>query len=113
MEATPTKNMMMKRAKAVKYTFFPKVFDKHEKDGGLCVFNTFVATYSRTIKKLTEERFIDLCYQVRGPGQTITNTNSLNSLDKDIEDDEEPEMIKIHGQKKMELVPRCFLISVK
>ena len=31
MSATPTEFMMMKKAKAVKYTFFPKVFDDHEK----------------------------------------------------------------------------------
>ena len=92
MKSTPTEEMMMKKSNAVKYTFFPKVFDDHEKNDNMCVFNTFVATYSRTIKKLTQERFIELCYQVQGI--QITKTNSLNSLDKDIEDDEEPNMIK-------------------
>ncbi len=89
MKATPTEDMMMKGAKAVKYTFFPKVFDDHEKNDGFCVFNTFVAAYSRTIKKLTQERLIELCYQVQGI--QITNTNSLNSFDKDVEDDEDEE----------------------
>ena len=31
MKATPTEEMMMKKSNAVKYTFFPKVFDDHEK----------------------------------------------------------------------------------
>ena len=42
-------------------------------------------------QKLTQERFIQLCYEVRG--LQVSNINSLNSLDKDIDDDE-PEMIK-------------------
>ena len=66
MQATPTEDMMMKRAKAVQYTFLPEVFDKFEKDDGYCVFNNFVATYSKYIKKLTDERFLELCYQVIG-----------------------------------------------
>ena len=37
MQATPTDQMMMKRAQAVKYTFFPEVFDKFEKWWILCV----------------------------------------------------------------------------
>ena len=91
MSASPTEDMMMKRAKAVQYAFLPEVFDKHEKDDGFCVLNTFVATYSQYIKKLTQERFIQLCYEVKGI--QVSNINSLNSLDKDIDDDE-PEMIK-------------------
>ena len=91
MSATPTEDMMMKRAKAVQYTFLPEVFDKFEKHDGFCVLNTFVAIYSQYIKKLTQERFIELCYQVRG--LQVSNTNSLNSLDKDIDDDE-PEIVK-------------------
>ena len=91
MSATPTEDMMMKRAKAVQYTFLPEVFDKFEKDDGYCVFNKFVATYSQYIKKLTQERFIQLCYEVKGI--QVSNINSLNSLDKDIDDDE-PKMIK-------------------
>ena len=110
MQATPTDQMMMKRAQAVKYTFFPEVFDKFEKNDGYCVFNTFVATYSQYIKKLTDERFLELCYQVRG--QTITNVNSLNSLDKDIDDDE-PEMIKNTWSKDDGVSPKMLLTSAK
>jgi len=106
MKATPTEEMMMKRAKAVKYTFLPEVFDKHEKNDNLCVFNTFVATYKDHIKKLTQERFIELCYQVQGI--QITNTNSLNSLDKDVEDDEEPEMIKNTWKKEDGISPKML-----
>ena len=50
MSATPTEDMMMKRAKAVQYTFLPEVFDKFEKHDGFCVLNTFVAVYSKYIK---------------------------------------------------------------
>ena len=66
MKATPTEEMMMKRAKAVKYTFLPEVFEEHEKNDDLCAFNTFVATYKDHIKKLTQERLLELCYQVQG-----------------------------------------------
>ena len=105
MSATPTEDMMMKRAQAVKYTFFPEVFDKFEKNDGYCVFNTFVATYSQYIKKLTQERFIEMCYQVRG--EQITNINSLNSLDKDIDDDE-PKMIKNTWSKDDGVSPKML-----
>ena len=39
MSATPTEFMMMKRAKAVKYTFFPKVFDDHERNDDMCIIH--------------------------------------------------------------------------
>ena len=91
MSATPTEDMMMKRAKPVQYTFLPEVVDKNDRNIGLCVLDTFVAKYSKCIKKLTQEQFIELCYQVKGI--QVSNINSLNSLDKDIDDDE-PEMIK-------------------
>ena len=106
MQATPTDQMMMKRAQAVKYTFFPEVFDKFEKNDGYCVFNTFVATYSKYIKKLTDERFLELCYQVRG--QTITNVNSLNSLDKDVEDDAFDDTIKNSWTKEDGVSPKML-----
>ena len=106
MKATPTEDMMMKRAKAVQYTFFPEVSDKHEKNDGHCVFNTFIATYSKYIKKLTQERFIELCYQVRGI--QVSNINSLNSLDKDIDDDE-PEMIKNTWEPKDGVSPKMLI----
>ena len=105
MRATPSEEMMMKRAKAVQYTFLPEVFDKFEKGDGYCVFNTFVATYSQYIKKLTQERFIEMCYQVRG--EQITNINSLNSLDKDIDDDE-PKMIKNTWSKDDGVSPKML-----
>ena len=96
---TATEDMMMRRAKPIQYNFFPEVNEKHEKNDGFCVFNTFVATYSQYIKKLTQERFIELCYQVRGVTHSldkdiVVTGVSTQSLDKDIVDEDEPELIK-------------------
>jgi hypothetical protein len=103
MSATPTEDMMMKRAQPVEYTFLPEVFDKNDKHNGYCVFDTFVATYSKHIKKLTQERFLELCYQVIGSQmgniKKLDNndvyafddlhTFNSKSLDKDINDDDD------------------------
>ena len=72
----------------------------------MCVFNTFVATYSRTIKKLTQERFIELCYLVQGI--QITKTNSLSLLDKDVEDDEFDDTIKNSWTKEDGVSPKML-----
>ena len=52
-----------------------------------CVFDTFLGIYQPYLQKLTKERFIELCYQVRGI--QINKINSVNSLDKGISDDDD------------------------
>ena len=61
MKSEPTEEMWMTAAKPVTYSFLPEVNDMHNKDNGFCVFDTFIGTYSKYIKKLTKEKFIKLC----------------------------------------------------
>ena len=68
---------------------FPSVQsdDKFLSNPGFCVPDQFVNTYSKYIKKLTLDYFIDLCYKVRGEDRTVEIKKSL--LDYDLKDDDE------------------------
>ena len=69
--------MMMKSSKPIKYSFIVSdVNDEYNKNNGFCVFDTFVNTYSKHIKKLTQERFIEMCYS--------TIKNDFDDLDASI-----------------------------
>jgi len=57
--------MLMKAAKVVAYDFIPENKDLL-KNEGFCVIDNFVGTYGKRIKKLTQDYFIGLCYEVRG-----------------------------------------------
>ena len=53
----------MKSAKPIKYSFIVSdVNDDYNKNNGFCVFDSFVGTYSKYIKTLTQDRFTEMCY---------------------------------------------------
>ena len=78
----------MRASNAVEYDFIPA--DRSLDTGnGFCVIDQFVETYSKFIKHLTRDYFIELCYLVRGE-MPPTKTNILKAnIDLDINDDEE------------------------
>ena len=79
--------MLMKSAKVVDYDFIPENKDLLKNDG-FCVIDNFVGTYGKRIKKITQDYFIDLCYQVRGE-KSPNETKQISRLDDGINDDEE------------------------
>ena len=58
-------NMPMFAAKPVVYDLIPND-EKFNKNNGFCVSDVFVSLYKNQIKKLTLDKFIDMCYDVRG-----------------------------------------------
>ena len=77
LKATPTQNMMMKMMKPIEYAFInADVNDEYNKNNGFCVFDTFVGTYSKYIKKLNQDRFVEMCYN--------TIKNDFDNLDASI-----------------------------
>ena len=78
--------MMMRKYEPLKYNFIQSD-DKFLSNPGFCVPDQFVNTYSKYIKKLTLDYFIDLCYKVRGEDRTVEIKKSL--LDYDLKDDDE------------------------
>jgi len=71
---TSSSNMMMKKAKPFFYNFINDDRSKLSEVDGFCVPDQFVSTYGpdenqpdkKCIKTLTIDRFINLCYEVRG-----------------------------------------------
>jgi hypothetical protein len=85
-ESASPETMMMKLYKPLQYNFIPSD-DKLLVNPGFCVPDQFVSTYSKFIKSLNFDHFIDLCYRVRGETRNETKQKSL--LDVDIKDDED------------------------
>ena len=77
-------NMPMFHARPVTYDFIPND-EKYNENNGFCVSDVMVNVYNIKL-----EKFIELCYEVRGEKQNINKQVSL--LDVDIEDDDEPLM---------------------
>ena len=83
----------MRRSKPVIYEFIPND-EKFNKNENFCVSDTFLGIYSPLIKSLTLDKFISLCYEVRGEKQD--EIKQINLLDVGIIDDEEkPEKWKL------------------
>jgi len=95
LSGTSSSNMMMKKAKPFFYNFINDDRSNLSETDGFCVPDQFLATYGpdanqpnkKCIKTLTMDRFINLCYEVRG------ESRSLNGLDDGIDDE-------IYGGKK-------------
>ncbi|MEI7669711.1 MAG: HNH endonuclease signature motif containing protein, partial [Pseudomonadota bacterium] len=92
---THPRDIMMKASSHVSYNFIPNDESLLKKNDVLdmCVPTQFVGIYGDLIKKLTDEYFIKLCYQVRGEVQISNITQSRLDIDFcDDEDDDEPVM---------------------
>ena len=83
-------NMPMFAAKPVVYDFIPND-EKFNKNNGFCVSDVFVSLYKNQIKKLTLDKFIDMCYDVRGETPHSPFRKSLLDvgIDSDSDDDED------------------------
>ena len=86
-------NSFMLSAKPVVYDFIPND-EKFNKNNGFCVSDVFVSLYKNKIKSLTLDKFIDLCYDVRGETPHSTNRKSL--LDVGIDSDSDNFWTKIN-----------------
>ncbi len=81
----------MRAASPVEYSFIPADYSLLKNDG-FCVRDQFLGIYSPLIKHLTEDYFIDLCYQVRG--EQRPSKKIISALDvgiEGIEDDSDEE----------------------
>jgi hypothetical protein len=79
----------MQAAKPIIYNFIP-ADDKFDTNQNFCVPDTFLGIYSQYIKSLNLNRFIDLCYQVRG--EKRHEERKINLLDegiKEVDEDKE------------------------
>ena len=76
----------MRRANPIIYDFIPND-EKFNKNDNFCVPDTFVSIYSQYMKSLNYDKFIDLCYLVRGEDRTQIKQISL--LDVGVEDDDD------------------------
>ena len=79
---------LMRSCDAVEYDFIPadKTLDL---GNGFCVVDQFVGTYSKDIKSLTREYFIELCYLVRGEIPPSKTDVLKSNLDVGISEDED------------------------
>ena len=85
-ESSEPEMMMMRKYNPLIHNFIPSD-DKLLKNEGFCVPDQFVGTYSKFIKELTLDYFIELCYQVRG--EVASGEKQISSLDVGISDDED------------------------
>ena len=82
------KNMPMFKAKPVVYDFIPND-EKFNKNNGFCVSDVFISLYKNQIKKLTLDKFIDMCYDVRGETPHSPFRKSLLDVGIDSDSDDE------------------------
>ncbi len=82
--------MLLFAAKPVVYDFIPND-EKFNKNNGFYVSDVFVSLYKNQIKKLTLDKFIDMCYDVRGETPHSPFRKSLLDvgIDSDSDDDED------------------------
>ena len=81
-------NSFMKSAKQVIYDFIPND-EKFNKNNGFCVSDVFVSLYKNKIKSLTLDKFIDMCYDVRGEAPHSPFRKSLLDVGIDSESDDD------------------------
>ena len=81
-------NMPMFAAKPVVYDFIPND-EKFNKNNGFCVSDVFISLYKNQIKKLTLDKFIDMCYDVRGETPHSPFRKSLLDVGIDSDSDDE------------------------
>ena len=79
-------HMLMRKYEPLRYNFIP-ADNKLLVNEGFCVPDVFVGTYSKYIKKLTLDYFIELCYEARCEDQLTEHKQ--NSLDEGLEEDDE------------------------
>jgi 5-methylcytosine-specific restriction protein A len=85
--ASSEAKVMMKAVKPVTYDFIPND-EKYNENDGFCVVNTFLGVYSPLIKSLNMDKFIDLCYNVRGESKNEEKQVSLLDVGISDEDDD-------------------------
>ena len=82
-------NQLMKAVSPIDYSFVPADTSLLKNDG-FCVIDQFLGIYGESIKHLTKDYFIDLCYKVRGEQRPAKK--EISALDvgiEGIEDDDE------------------------
>ena len=84
-------NSFMFGAKPVVYDFIPND-EKFNKNNGFCVSDVFVSLYQNKIKSLTLDKFIDMCYDVRGETPHSTNRKSLLDVGIDSDSDNDSDI---------------------
>jgi hypothetical protein len=70
----------MKASKPVQYEYIPND-EKFNTGNGLCVPDTFLGIYGNVIKSLNMNKFIDLCYAVRGEARVEPEERQISLLD--------------------------------
>ena len=81
-------SQLMKAVSPIDYSFVP-ADTSLLKNEGFCVLDQFLGIYSESIKHLTKDYFIDLCYKVRGEERPVKK--EISALDVGIEGIEEEE----------------------
>ena len=100
-EVTHPKDILMKASSHISYNFIPSDDSLLEKNIVLdmCVPFQFVGIYGSLIKKLTDDYFIDLCYQVRGEVSTPKSNIQQSRLDVDLCDEDEDGEPIVHAKQ--------------
>ena len=78
---------MMKASKPIEYEYIPND-EKFNSGNGFCVPDTFLGIYGKEIKSLNMNRFIDLCYHVRGESREEEKQISLLDVGINFDDDD-------------------------